>query len=247
VSNADGGIARQTDCVQRTAAAVAAVSAGVNDRVPNSQLTIGVASTIRPNVAGTLTVNIIASPREMCAPMPAVCRRSRGATPQAARRCRSTRRRGRSAAYISRNHRSATRRRPGPWLVARTVLTKRFTCVRQGRWSRAHEQQHAAQCGIRAVRTPGPPESLAPRRGPLNRDLPESAASAASAIAMIGGHPRRGISGTSTNVPTIVATLNIAGATARARNCDAASSACHGAAATAIMVRNGSVRASAAR
>ena len=40
---------------------------------------------------------------------------------------------------------------------------------------------------------------------------PMPPASAANAIAMIGGSPSRGISGTSANAPTIVATLNIAG------------------------------------
>jgi hypothetical protein len=43
---------------------------------------------------------------------------------------------------------------------------------------------------------------------------PRPPASAAIAIAMIGGKPSAGIIGTRTNAPTIVATLNIAGASA---------------------------------
>ena len=144
--------------------------------------------------------------------------------------------------YISRKAYDSHETAPVPWLVASSVLTKRLTCV-------AASPMVPGPISRSTRRSPGSRKSRTKRyRNPSRHSgghctstwsAPPS--SAAIAIAMMGARPTDGISGTRTNAQTIVAMLNIAGASAGTKKWCSELSMPITAAATATMGRNGSI------
>ena len=95
--------------------------------------------------------------------------------------------------------------------------------------------------GILEVDDAAVAESFRAERRPLQRACPTPPTSVPIAIPMIGGSPRRGITGTSTNAHAIVATLNIAGDRAGMKNRRSELSMPIIATDAATVVRNGSI------